>query len=140
MNIFETATREKYRFPSVKGDLTVEQLWDLPLVVNSPTRDVKADLNTIARGINAELRSSAEESFVPTKPDPRRDDLEIKLEILKHIIGVKVKERDDEQSARERKAKRAKLLEALAAQEEKALSSMSKDDIMKQLAEIDGTN
>lgn len=140
MNIFETAARKKYRYPSAKGELTTEQLWDLPLVVNSPTRDVKVDLDTIARGVNAELRSVAEESFIPTKPDPRQGDLEVKLEILKHIIGVKMKEADDRKAAAERAAKRTKLLEALASKEDQALASMSKDDIMKQLAEIDGTN
>ena len=31
MNIFEYATRAKLRFASSRGDLTVEQLWDVPL-------------------------------------------------------------------------------------------------------------
>lgn len=30
-NIFEQAVRQKLRFQTVRGLLTVEQLWDLPL-------------------------------------------------------------------------------------------------------------
>lgn len=73
MNIFELATRQKLRFASAKGDLTTEQLWDLPLLISSPTRDVKVDLDTLARSINHELKAQAEESFVSTKANPLKE-------------------------------------------------------------------
>jgi hypothetical protein len=38
MDLFETATRRNYRFPSAKGTLTVQQLWQLPLINKTPTR------------------------------------------------------------------------------------------------------
>lgn len=132
MNIFEQASRKKLRFASNKGDLTVEQLWDLPL-----TSTNKTDLDMIARVVAHELRGVTEESFVTIKPDPRKPDLELKLEILKHIIAVKIKAQQDAASAVEKAEKRRKLHEALAHQEDKALASMSKDEIMKQLAELD---
>lgn len=31
MNMFEFATRSKLRFTSARGELTAEQLWDVPL-------------------------------------------------------------------------------------------------------------
>jgi hypothetical protein len=128
MNIFETAARKKLRFPSTKGELTAEQLFDLPLV----------QLDTVARSIHSELKSITEESFIDVKPDPRRPELETKLEIVKHVIAVKVKERDDAIAAQERAAKRRKLLDAIAAKEDEALTTASKEDLLKQLAALDG--
>lgn len=139
MNLFEIASRKKYRFPSPKGDLNIEQLWDLPLVARAgSTRDVKADLDTVARAINADIKSMTEDSFVNIKPDPRKGDLEKKLEIVKHVIAVKMQAESDAVKAKDRAEKRSKLLDALAAQEDKEFASMSKEDILKQLAEIDG--
>lgn len=132
-NIFERATRKKFRFPSTKGDLTVEQLWDLPLT----SRMAGFDLDTIARGINTALKSVTEESFVQIKPDPRKADLETSLEIVKHIIAVKLKAQEDTKLAMERAEKRRKLIEALGAKEGEELQKMSKEDIIKQLGELD---
>ena len=133
MNLFERATRQCFRFPSAKGDLTVEQLWDLPLVNKSATRDVKADLDTVARTINSELKSMAEESFVSTNPNPRKGVLEAQLEIVKHIIAVRLSEAEAAAKRMENIEKRSKLIEALAAKEDQELSQMSKDEIVKQL-------
>lgn len=137
MSAFEIAARKKFRFPSIKGDLTVEQLWDLPLIASPTTRDVKADLDTIARGINTELRSISEESFVAMKADPRKADLEVKLGLVKHIIAVKLKEAEAVKASAERADMKRKLTEALAAKKDQAIASMSEEDIRRMLAEID---
>ncbi|WP_029002790.1 hypothetical protein [Azorhizobium doebereinerae] len=138
MSIFETAARKKFRFPSIKGELTAEQVWDLPLVACGPIRDVKADLDGVARTINTELRSISEDSFVSIAPDSRKADLEIKLDIVKHIITAKLKEADEKNAATARLEKRRKLVDALASKEDAALASMSREDILKELAAIDG--
>ncbi|MBN7759739.1 hypothetical protein JYP52_01205 [Nitratireductor aquibiodomus] len=127
MNIFETATRKKLRFPSNKGELTAEQLWDLPLT----------SLDTIARQINQDLKAVSEEGFINVKPDPRKPDLETKLEVLKHIIAVRLKAVEDAKSASARSEKRRKLAEALANKEEQDLAQLSKEEILKQLEELD---
>jgi hypothetical protein len=132
VNLFERASRKKYRFESARGDLTVEQLWDLPLSSRNGV-----DLDTIARGVNAELKSITEESFVETKPNPRKLELVTCLEILKHIIKVKQDEAAAAKNRVEKAAKRARIIEALAAQEDKALTQMSKEDLLKELAGLD---
>lgn len=137
MNIFETATKKKYRFGSAKGPLTVEQLWDLPLIDSRAPAETRCDLDTIARAINTELRSISEESFVALKPDPRKGDLETKLEILKHIIAAKQKAIADAEAAANKDSLRRKLVDALASKEDEALASMSRDEILKKLAELD---
>jgi hypothetical protein len=138
MNIFEQAARRKYRFPSAKGELTVEQLWDLPLIAAPRAGTAIADLDSIARGIAAELRGVTSESFVETKPDPRKGDLETKLEVLKHVIAAKQADAAAAKTAAERAEKRRKLVDAIAAKDEQAIQNMSKEELLKQLAEIDG--
>lgn len=138
VNLFELASRKKYRFPSVKGDLTVEQLWDLPLLAgNRATRDVKCDLDAVAREISIQLKALSEESFVTTRSNPDKVRLEASLEIVKYIIAVKLAEAEKAKQAVDRKAEREKLQEALARKEDAALEQLSPEEIKKRLAELD---
>ena len=130
-NLFITSSRKKFRFASERGDLTVENLWDLPL-----TSKNGFNLNAVAIGVNAELKSLAEESFVETSTNPRRKDLENMLEIVKYVIAVK---QDEAKAATERVAKqelKRKLREAIEAKEGEALQSASLEDLKAQLAAL----
>lgn len=138
MNIFELATRQKLRFASAKGDLTTEQLWDLPLLISSPTRDVKVDLDTLARSINHELKAQAEESFVSTKANPLKAQLELKLEIVKHIIADKLAAAEKAKKASDNRAERERLMDALKRKQDQELESLSPEEIQKRLAALDG--
>lgn len=131
-NLFEIATRKAFRFQSNRGDLTTEQLWELPL-----TSRGGFDLDSVAKAVNAELKSVTEESFVATRVNPRKGDLETKLDVLKHIIAVKIAEAKAVTERIAKQEKRAKILDALAAKENEELSQASKDDLLKQLAELD---
>lgn len=131
MDIFETASRKKFRYDSAKGALTTEQLWDLPLTGGA------TNLDAIARSVNAELKSVTEDSFVEIKPDPRKETIATALDVVKHIIAVKMKAAEDAKAAVARADKRRKLLEALESKEDQALSAMSKEDILKKLEELD---
>lgn len=126
------AIRKKFRFPSNAGNLTLEQLWDLPL-----QHKTGLDLDSVARNINNELRSITEESFVATTVDPRKPELEIKLSIVKEVIATKLAESAAQKERADRKIKRDKIMNALANHEEQALASASKDDLLKQLAALD---
>ena len=134
MNIFEQAARDKLRFASGIGDLTAEQLWDLPL---TPIRGQPADLDNMARAVHAELKGLQEVSFVEVKPDPRKSSLELQLEILKFVIADKVEQRDSLVKKAENQEIKRKLTEALAAKQTEKLSEMSEDDIKKQLAKLE---
>lgn len=130
-NLFITASRKKFRFASERGDLTVENLWDLPL-----TSKNGFNLNAVAIGVNAELKGLAEESFVETSTNPRRKDLENMLEIVKYVIAVK---QDEAKAATERVAKqelKRKLQEAIEAKEGEALQNASLEDLQAQLAAL----
>lgn len=122
--MFEKASRKKYRFDSTKGELTVEQLWDLPLQSRNG-----CDLDDIAKGLNAELKTSAEESFVEVVSSPRKTELEDKFEIVKHIIGVRLAENKARLEAAERKDEIARLQEILAGKKDEAVKALSPEEI-----------
>lgn len=105
---FETATRKQYRYPSCKGMITTEDLWQLPLTSKSGF-----DLDSVAKAINADLKARAEESFVTTSADPRKGVLQDMLAIVVHVIGVKQAENETARSLATRKAERDRLNEVL---------------------------
>lgn len=131
-NLFEIASRRKYRFPSIVGELTTEQLWELPL-----TAGRGATLDSVAKAVNSDLKSISDESFVVTTPNPRKGELENMLEIVKHVIAVKIEDRRRADAAADRADKRRKLIEALANKQDDAIRNLSEDEIKAKLAELD---
>jgi cbb3-type cytochrome oxidase cytochrome c subunit len=135
MDIFEIATRKKFRFTSEIGELTTEQLWDLPLTRG--TRRTGTDLDSVARAVHGDLKAVTTESFVQVNPDPRKGDLETKMEVVKHVIAAKQAMAEATRKAAERAEERRKLMDALASAEEKELGALSKDDILARLNALD---
>ena len=131
MNIFEQASKKKIRFSSNRGDLTVEQLWDMPLQSKSGF-----DLDTIAKEVNRGIKASSEESFVTTKASSATTTLELQLEILKHVIAVKIEAAAVAAKRTENEARRAKLIEALENKQNSELNNMSTEDILKELEKL----
>jgi len=84
--MFEKATRNKLRFMSGKGNLIIEELWDLSL----------RDLDRLAQSINAELKETKQESFIPDSATEKRGSttLNLKLDLVKYIIEVRYAERE----------------------------------------------
>lgn len=132
MNIFEQASVNKTRFASNKGDLTTEQLWDLPLTSKSGF-----DLDALAKAVNAELKATAEESFVATSTNPAKAVLEHKLEILKHIIAVRLAQNEALRLAAQRTIERRKLLDILGQKEDQALAALTPEEIRERLAKLE---
>lgn len=131
MNIFEQASRQKLRFSTNKGDLTVEQLWDLPL--QSKTQ---FDLDTVAKNVNYVLKSATEESFVNTTTNPAKTRLELMMGIVKHIIAARLAENEAVRDAMARKNEREKLLGILADKQDEALKSLTPEQIKERLAAL----
>jgi hypothetical protein len=130
-NIFEKATRRKLTFASVRGSLTVEDLWDLPL-----TSKNGCDLDTIAKSVNRELKACEEESFVATAPNPRREDLELRLDILKHIITTRQAENQAALARKGRDAEVQRLTEILAKKQDEAMMGMTAEQIQARINEL----
>lgn len=135
-NIFERATHKKLRIKSSVGDLTVENLWDLPLTYSGKSQ--KVNLDDLARSVNAELKDGGEESFVHTKPSAERGENQLRLDILKHIIAYKLKAIETAEERAAKASRRAVLQDALAKKRLDALSEMDESEIAKELAELGG--
>ncbi len=129
--MFEKATRQKLRFPSSKGFLSVEDLWDLPLQSKSGF-----DLDSVARAVNATLKQTQEESFVtPVLTQPAKD-AELQMAVVKHIIAVRLAENADAVQAVKRKQEREVLLGILDRKQNAALEALSPEEIQARLAAL----
>lgn len=123
--MFKQATKQKLRFATNKGYLSVEDLWDLSL----------PSLDKIAVALDEELAKSPRKSFI-TDNTPKNDELELKFNIVKEIITTKMKEKSDKEIAKDKAAEKARLTELLAKKRSEKLESLSEEELMKRLAEL----
>lgn len=131
-NLFEIASKKKFRYPSAKGELSTEQLWDLPL--ESKTN---VDLNSVAKAVNAALKAEQEEDFVSPKTNSTKNQLEMKLEVLKYVIADKKKAAEDAKKRMENAERRQKLLAALEDKQNDALKGMTPEQILAELEKLE---
>lgn len=123
-NIFEYATRNKVRFP-YKGSVSVEDLWDLSVT----------ELDKVFKTLNSQRKQSQEESLLNTKS--KEDEIvNVQIAIVKHIVGVKLAEKEAREKTAENRAKKQKIMAIMAARDEKALENASDEDLQKMLAEL----
>jgi len=125
MNMFETATRCKFRFP-FRGLVSVEDLWDL---------DVRY-LDSIFKTLNAEAKEANEESLLATKSQ-EDEILNTKIEIVKYIVKVKLEEEAARLQARERKEKKQKIMEIVASKQDADLQNKSVEELQKMIDELE---
>lgn len=131
MNIFEKASRDKLRYSTQVGQISVEDLWDLPLQNGSNG----LDLDHIAKTCNKLIKHNKEESFVES-PTPADEELELKFEIVKHVISVKITERDEAKEAKAKKEKKEKLLGLLAEKQDEELKGKSTEELQAMIADL----
>lgn len=135
INLLQIAAIKKYRFPSVIGDLTIEDLYQLPLVQPTGLRYVKANLDDVARAINTQLKAMGEESFVAQK-NPTTDDLVNKLEIVKLVIAYRQDQMAKATEQARRRQQRETIKQALAEAEARDINSKSVDELKQMLADL----
>jgi len=128
------ASRGALRFPSSKGNLSLEDLWALPL---STRVTGSTSLDALARHVHQQIQNETTISFVDAKPNARLKMLTDQLEILKGVIKIRLEENEQALAKQAKADKRRKLLEALETKENQELSTASKDELLKQLAELD---
>jgi hypothetical protein len=131
-NMFERATRFKIRFSTPRGDLSVEQLWDVPL----RSRD-KFNLDEIAKECNRSVKAVTEESFVAPARTPAHDKAELALEIVKHVIGVKLAEEEASKRRAANRGEKERLLEILEQKRAGKLAELSEEDLKKRIESLD---
>lgn len=122
VNLFEQATRQKLRFNTQVGQLTVEDLWTLPLTSNTG----KVNLDSIAVELNKQLKGT-EESFVNnTKKNTL---VQLQFDVVKHILETRVAENTAKTQAAQRKAQNDKIDELIAQKQEESLRNLSIEEL-----------
>lgn len=114
--MYKQASKMKLRFATSKGNLSVEDLWDLSLPA----------LDRLAVSYDEELAKSPRKSFI-TNDTPSNSELELKFNIVKDVITDKLKDKA---------AEKARLTELLAKKQSEKMESMSEDEIRQRLAEL----
>ena len=123
-NIFEFASRNKVRFP-FKGMISVEDLWDLSLT----------NLDSIYKTLNKQVKQSEEESLLSIKASVDTE-LEVQIAIVRHIVSVKLSEKESAEKASAKKAQKQKIMSIIATKQDEALQNSSIDDLKKMLDEL----
>lgn len=125
-SIFEFATRNKLRFP-YKGSISVEDLWDLS----------QKQLNEVYKILKKELKLvSEEESLMSLGKDDPYIELNIKIEVVKHIFNVKKVEAQQREDAVIKAEKKQRILDILAKKQDDSLNNMSEEELIKMLDEL----
>lgn len=126
--LFEMASQMKFRYP-YKGMITTEDLWDL-----SP-----AQLDVVYKNLNKELKTLDGDSLIATKSADdgvKANELKNKIEIVKYVFEHKQQAAELHRMAAANAAEKQKILGVLADMEDNALRNMSKEDLLKRLAEL----
>lgn len=130
--MFEKASRQKFRFITSQGVLTVEDLWDLPLSSESG----RANLDDIAKAINRQLKASVEEESFVSQPKKSDDSAKTMFEIVKHIISVKLTENEAKKKQCENKLKKQQILAIIAKKQDAALEGTPLEELQKMVDEL----
>ena len=130
-NIFEYATKNKLRFTSDRGQLTVEDLWDMPLRSKNGF-----DLNAIAKNASKTVKNLSEDNFVDNVRTPGVERSEMALDIIKYVIEVKLTEEANDKKKADNKIEREKLMAILAEKQDGKLSKLTEDEIQKRIAAL----
>lgn len=132
-NLFMRASRKAWRFPSSRGDLTVEQLWHMPLLAKN-----NFDLNTVAIALNQEVKALGEENFVDVNVNMDRTEAAARLALVKQVISIRQAEQKVAEQRVQRADQRRKILDVLERRDQEELTTASREDLLKKLAELEG--
>lgn len=125
MEKFEQATRLKLRFKTgLVGDVTTEDLWDIPLLKDGVC------LDNIAKLLSKQIKQNEDESFV-LDVTPTDAIATLKLDVVKHVIEHKKEMAVRSKKSADTKAKNQRIMEIIANKQDSELTEMSVDELKK---------
>lgn len=129
--MYKIASRKKLRIATSRGNLSVEQLWDLP----------KDDIGQLAIAIRkriADEKGTAGDSELDfLKPTAQKEESidELTFRILKDIYQTKQAEEDKAHLAAEKRLKNRHILELIAKKQDEALENKTIEELEAMLEE-----
>lgn len=124
MELFQTAVKNKYRYPTSKGNVNTEDLFDLSL----------KDLDATAKSVNKQIKETEEESFISVKTT-ENSDAHNKLEIIKSVIAYKIAVAEANEKRMATKERNRRINEIIAAKEDADLMAMPLEELKKLVQE-----
>jgi len=118
MNIFKEASRLNLRIPSSKGELTVENLWQLTI----------PQLDAMAVKLENEFEASGGKSFVTKKSEKDRI-AKLRFDIVLEILTDKVEASEAARTAGDKKQHNEKILAIIARKEEEKLGASTVEEL-----------
>ena len=119
-NLFEIATRKKFRYP-YNGMISTEDLWDLPV----------EKLDTIYKKLTKEKKNDEEDSLLTLKT--KNNDLEDCIEIVKSVVAYKLNAAEEVKKKAEARRKNQRIMELIAKKQDEKLESLPIEELEKLL-------
>lgn len=121
--MFEKAARLKLRFP-FRGQCSVEDLWDLSL----------KDLDFIYKSLRRQQKEQEGESLLDAKSQAN-EVLDLQIDIVKHIVTVKLAEKEARENEAARAERKQKILAIIESKQEDELREKSVEELEALIAE-----
>lgn len=118
--MYKEASRLGLRFSSPRGMLSVEQLWQLPIVT----------LDDMAVSLEKAYKESANKSFI-VKKTKKNKEIKLAFDIVLDVLTTKVEEQESAKQAAEIKLHNEKIYEKIEKLEDKELDNKSKKELLK---------
>lgn len=122
--LFLNAARNKYRYSTPQGEITTEDLFDLPLT----GRHNQANLDQIAIELDQELKREPHTSFVSEKTETNVHK-QRQFDIVLAVIELKKQAAERAQKAADTRAKKQRIMELIATKEDDELRGQSKEEL-----------
>lgn len=124
-NLFELATRERYRFPW-HGLISVEDLWQLP----------QEELDHIYCQLMDQKHKCKTDSLMKDKSNKASEALDNCIDIVKYIFQYKEDQKNETIKANERAEKKQRILELMAKKQDEAMAEKSVEELEAMLEEL----
>ncbi len=125
-DLFFNAVKNKYRYPSKRGNLTTEQLFDLSF----------ESLDEIYSELTALLDQMPKKSLLAQRSN-EDEELREKVDVVEAVFAYKTELRNKAKNMEAKRQQKQKLIDLLEKKKEKALENLSEEELLKKLAELD---
>lgn len=123
---YKQAAQQKLRFETTRGNLSVEQLFDLPLTV------LATAIRNLREVIKKEVQVEDDLSFLD-QPIKANTANQLRFEILKDVYLTKKAERDAAAEAIERRERNQRIMELIKNKQDKELEGKSIEELQAML-------
>ena len=124
--MYKQAARQKLRFDTPKGSLSVEHLFDLSIA------DLTATIKKVNEAVKKEETVDNDLAFLENDNVVESQNV-LRFKILKDVYMTRKEERDAAKSDADKKRQRQRIAEVIAKKKDEALENMSVEELEKMM-------